>query len=431
MLDLPRISMQINTGVVAGFCDPRFERVAEEFVSNFQQRGEVGASVCITLEGQTVVDLWGGSAGPVTPWEKDTLSIVWSATKGATALCAHMLVARGQLDLDEPVTRYWPEFGQAGKEAIPVKMLLNHQAGVPAIREPLPQGAFFDWEMMIKFLEKQQPFWQPGSVHGYHAFTFGWLVGEVVRRVSGRSLGTFFREEVAKPLGLDFWIGLPEEFEQRVSLMIPADPPDPQGPITPFYAAAADPASLPALALFNTGGFMLPDAEGIFGFNLRGTRAAEIGAAGGVSNARGLAGLYAPLANGGSLNGVTLVGSENLARMSSVSSASALDAVLLAPTRFAAGYVKSVDNRREPSCTENDSLLISEGAFGHPGSGGSIGFADPALKMSFGYTMNRMGAGLGLNRRGQSLVDAAYLSLGYTSNISGVWLKEAMTVEKS
>ena len=426
MPSFSKIKTSVKSGEVAGFCDPKFERVAEEFVRNFQQRGEVGASVCLSLEGETVVDLWGGSADPASnaPWVEDTVSIVWSSTKGATALCAHILASRGLLDLDAPVAHYWPEFGQAGKEAIPVKMLLNHQSGLPGVKEPLLDGAFFNWDGMVKALEKQEPMWQPGSMHGYHALTFGWLVGEVVRRVSGKSLGTFFREEVAEPLGLDFWIGLPEEHRTRVSLIISADPPSPGEPLSPIYAALADPASLQTLVIFNTAGYMIPGPDGVFGYNLPAAHAAEIGAAGGITNARGLAGMYAPLANGGSLNGVRLVNRDTLARMQSVSSASGLDITLQAPSRFTLGYAKSIDNRRVPSCTKDDSLILSEEAFGHPGSGGSIGFADPAARMSFGYSMNRMGQGMGLNERGQSLVDATYLSLGYTSNASGVWLKE-------
>src|SRR5216683_1549091 len=392
MANVSSVKTNVKTGEVDGFYDPQFQRVADEFVRNFEERGEVGASVCIALEGETVVDLWGGSADPATnaPWVEDTITLVWSATKGATALCAHMLASRGLLDLDAPVTDYWPEFGQAGKEGITVSMLLNHQAGLAALRQPVPPGAFWDWDLMVSMLEKAEPWWRPGSMHGYHGLTFGWLVGEVVRRVSGKSLGSFFREEVAEPLGLDFWIGLPEEHESRVAPIIPAPPPGP---------------------------------DGVFGFNLRAARAAEIGAAGGMTNARGLAGMYAPPANGGSMKGVTLVNRDTLARMAAVSSASALDAVILTPTRFALGYVKTTDNRRVPGCTENDSLIISEEAFGHSGFGGAMAFAESAAGMSFGYAMNRMGDGIGLNARGQSLVDAAYLSLGYNSNASGGWLK--------
>ncbi len=419
------VKTSVTHGEINGFCDAGFERVATEFERNFQERGEIGASVCVTLEGEKVVDLWGGMARPASndPWTEDTLSIVWSSTKGATALCAHMLVSRGLLDLDTPIAHYWPEFAQAGKETIPVRMLLNHQSGLAAVSEPLPAEAFFDWDVMVTALAKQEPFWKPGSMHGYHALTFGWLVGEVVRRVSGKSLGTFFREEVAQPLGIDFWIGLPENLENRVAPIIAADPLDPSQPISSFYAALVDPTSLQGLVIFNTGGYMLPGSDGEFGYNLKAAHGAEIGAAGGITNARGLAGMYAPLANGGSLNGVNLVNRESLARMGAVSSASALDATLLAPTRFALGYAKSMDNRHEPSCTKDDSVILTEEAFGHPGSGGSIGFADPQARMSFGYTMNKMGQGLGLNTRGQSLVDAAYLSLDYTPNASGPFIK--------
>lgn len=426
MANFPTIKKSVNTGVVEGFYNPQFERVAEEFVRNFQERGEVGASVSITLEGEPVVDLWGGSANPATdiPWVEDTITHVWSATKGATALCAHMLIERGLIDLEAPVIRYWPEFGQTGKESIPVKMLLNHQSGLAAISDPLPPEALFDWQMMISALEKQEPFWKPGSMHGYHGFTFGYLIGEVTRRVTGKSLGTFFREEVAEPLGLDFWIGLPETLENRVAPIIPADPPDPNGPVSPMMLAlATDPTSLQMLLMFNTGGYMLPGPDGILGFNTRAAHAAEIGAVGGMTNARGLAGMYAPLANGGSLKGVSLVNRDTLARMAAVSSASSLDASILLPTRFSLGYTKTVDNRHVPNGTEDDSMILSEEAFGHPGFGGAIGFAEPAARMSFGYAMNRMGQGIGLNARSQRLVDAAYLSLGYTSNAGGCWIK--------
>src|SRR5947207_7655379 len=426
MSSLPGVKKNVNNGEITGYCDPRFERVAEEFVRNFQERGEVGASVSITIEGEPAVDMWGGSADPATnkPWVEDTITHVFSATKGATSLCAHMLIERGLLDLEAPVMRYWPEFGQAGKESIQVKMLLNHQSGVAAISEPVPPGGLYDWEFMVKALEKQEPFWKPGSMHGYHGFTFGWLVGEIIRRVSGKSLGTFFRQEVVEPLGLDFWMGLPETHEKRVAPIIPAEPPDPSGPVSPMLMAIAmDQSSLQAILMFNTGGYMLPDPDGIFGFNTRDAHMAEFGSVGTLTNARGLAGMYAPLANGGSLNTVSLVSRDTVARMGAVSSASSLDASILLPTRFTLGYAKSVDNRRVPLATENDSLILSEEAFGHPGFGGAIGFADPVANMSFGYAMNRMGQGIGLNARGQSLVDATYLSLGYTSNAGGSWIK--------
>lgn len=204
---------------VDGTCDPRFRAVREAFCENFASRAELGAAVTVSVDGTLVVDLWGGIADKVSgrAWTRDTMVVVFSCTKAATALCAHMLVTRGALDLDAPVAHYWPEFAAAGKEAIPVRLLLNHQAGLAAVDDPLPVGALYDWDTMAAALAAQAPHWEPGTAHGYHAVTFGWLVGEVVRRISGRSLGTFFRDEVAGPLGLDFWIGLPEALAARVA----------------------------------------------------------------------------------------------------------------------------------------------------------------------------------------------------------------------
>lgn len=399
---------------VQGTCDPAYAEVREEFERNFEEREEVGASVCVTVEGKTVVDLWGGQSNnrTGTQWTDKTVSVVFSSTKGATAICAHMLAARGQLDLDAPVAQYWPEFAQSGKETIPVRMLLNHQAGLPAVRKKLPAGAYADWDRMVKAMEEEEPFWEPGTANGYHAITFGWLVGEVVRRVSGKSLGTFFKEEIADPLHLDFWIGLPEEKEGLVAPMIPAKP----DPARPLFQELVKPGTIQALTMGNNGGYMGPPPM----FDSREAHAAEIGGAGGITNARGLAGMYEPLALGGTKENVELVNKETLHRMGLVASATGRDAVLVTPTRFSLGFMKAMDNRREPEGLR-DSVLISEDAFGHVGAGGSFGFADPKCSMSFGYTMNRMGPGLLLNERGQSLVDAVYRTLGYTSNRSGAW----------
>jgi CubicO group peptidase (beta-lactamase class C family) len=372
--------------------------------------------VCVIVDGRVVVDLWGGTARVDTsaPWQEDTVCHVWSATKGATALCAHILASRGLLDLDAPVVQYWPEFGQAGKGAITVAMLLAHQAGLPAIRERLPAGALFDWNLMVASLAAEAPFWEPGTRNGYQALTFGFLVGEVIRRVSGKSLGAFFHDEVATPLGLGFWIGLPEEVEPRVAPMIYPDPPGPGETLSTFYATAfSDPTSIPGLIVFNSGGYLFPGAA-----DTRQAHAAEIGAAGGITNARGLAHMYAPLA--GSPRSIELVDRDTAARMGRVASATGQDATVLVPSRFSLGYVKSIDNRRQPPGSQ-DSVILGEEAFGHLGFGGAIGFADPQARMSFGYAMNKMGGGLALNPRGQSLIDATYLSLGYGSNASGSW----------
>jgi CubicO group peptidase (beta-lactamase class C family) len=403
-----------------GLVKPGFERVAEAFQQNFDAKGEIGASVCLTVGGETVVDLWGGVADQKTnaPWTSDTVSIVFSCTKGATAICAHVLASSGKLDIDAPVAELWPEFAQRGKERVTTRMMLDHSSAVPAVRAKVKEDGPYDWDYMTGRLAGEEPFWEPGTRNGYHGFTFGWTVGEMVRRASGKSLGTFFQEEIAGPLGLDFWIGLPEEIEPRVAPIVPhvykaADA------VTPFMRdLATNKESIPALFYFNNGAWRSGGA------NSRAGHAAEIGAANGITNARGLAGLYAPLANGGG----KLVDGKTLARMSEVSMATHDDATLRIPTRFALGFMKSMDNRKRSMAAslwgeDCDSVILGSAAFGHVGAGGSLGFADPVAGLSFGYTMNRMGPGLLMNERGQALVDAAYLSLGYRNKDGGVWVK--------
>lgn len=418
MNDAGGLRHSLTQGFVEGFCAPEFRPVLDAFIQNFEQRGELGASVCIRVAGRTVVDLWGGFADQARelPWRADTICVVYSCTKAATALCAHILRSRGQLDYDAPVTRYWPEFGRHGKENTTVRMFLDHSAGVPALREPVRKDGFYDWDYTVERLQDETPFWEPGTRNGYHGLTFGWTVGELVRRISGKSLGRFFQDEVAGPLGLDFWIGLPEEQEPRVAPIVPYMWPANQK-LTPFLEAMQkDRTSLPALFFLNTGGFTTGGA------NTRAGHAAEIGAANGITNARGLAGMYAPLAAGGG----GLVDAATLDEMARVSMATHRDAVLYIPTRFALGFMKSMDNRRRSAGAlmldgTIDSVILSDAAFGHVGAGGSIGFADPQAGFSFGYAMNQMGPGILLNPRGQSLVDAAYRSLGYRSSDSGVW----------
>ncbi len=400
---------------IHGVCDARFQGVREEFERNFAQRGEVGASVCVMIEGQTVVDLLGGVADRHTHrlWERDTIGLVWSSTKGATALCAHILIARGLLELDRTVASYWPEFGQAGKDGVTVRMLLDHQAGLPAIRQPLVAGGLYDWDYMTGMLAAESPFWEPGTRQGYHATTFGHLVGEVVRRVSGQPFDQFFHAEVAGPLGLDFHIGLAEEHEPRVAPIIRADPPPPGEPRSRFLALmASDPDSIQALTVRNTGRRTVAGDH-----DSREAHQAVLPSQGGITNARGLAGMYAPLALGGG----QLVDADTLKQMSAVSSAIGVDATLLIGLRLALGFWKSSDNRQGPPGAR-DSMILSEEAFGHPGMGGSLGFADPGAKMSFGYTMNKQGRGVCLNERGQSLVDAVYRTLGYRTDRLGRWM---------
>lgn len=400
--------------IVDGICDPSFAEVRQELERNFHERGEVGASVCVIVDGRTVVDLWGGLAERATqrPWKRDTIGVVWSCTKGAVALCAHILVARGQLDLDAPVARYWPEFAQASKDEVTVRRLLDHQAGLPVLRAPLRPGGLYDWEYMIGRLAAEAPFWPPGTRQGYHAGTFGHLVGEVVRRVSGRSLADLFRREVAGPLGLDFHMGLGEADEKRVALTVRPDPvPAGRTPWRFLAQANAEPGGLQDLVIRNTG-----RNHGPRDHETRLAHASVVPSAGAITNARGLAGLYAPLA----LGGAPLVDGVTLQQMAAASSATAIDAVLLIGMRFGLGFMKSSDNRRAAPGAR-DSLILSEDAFGHAGMGGSIGFADPRARLAFGYMMNKQGHGVLLNERGQSLVDATYRALGYRSNDAGRW----------
>src|SRR5262249_29928034 len=212
-----------TTPMIDGRCEPRFAPVRDAFSANFEAGREVGASFAATVNGELVVDLWGGyaDAAGTRPWASDTIINVFSTTKAMTALCAHILVDRGALDADSPDPRYWPEFAQAGKERITTRHLLSHTAGLSAIRQPLPTEALYDWARMIEVLAAEAPWWEPGTANGYHAVTYGHLVGEVIRRISGRTPGAFFREEVAAPLGTDFHIGLPESEDSRVAEMIP------------------------------------------------------------------------------------------------------------------------------------------------------------------------------------------------------------------
>ena len=232
---------------IEGFCDPRFQGVRDAFAENFERRNEYGAAVSVYLEGIPVVDLWGGHADRERsrPWTRDTIANLFSTTKGLSAICAHRLVDQGLLDLDSPVALYWPEFAQAGKDHIRVRQLLNHRAGLPAIHRPLPDAAMFDWSAMTTALAAEEPWWIPGTRHGYHAITYGWLVGEVVRRVTGKTLGRYFHDEIAAPLGLDLHIGLDAKEDSRCASMIQSPRP-PEGQVNIFQYAQDNPESVTA-----------------------------------------------------------------------------------------------------------------------------------------------------------------------------------------
>ncbi len=410
-----QLEQHTAAGTLTGSYTAEFNGVVDAFIHNFEANGEVGASLCITRDGATVVDVWGGVADVAAqkPWERDSVCVVFSSTKGAVALAAHTLVSKGALDLDAAVASYWPEFAANGKDGATVRMMLDHSVGVPAFREKLKDKACCDWDYMIDRLQQEAPFWKPGTRNGYHMANFGWTVGELIRRASGRTLGTYFREAIAAPTQAEFWIGLPESEESKVAPMIPFKPVR-GAPISAFtQALISDRNSISSLAFFNQGGFSP---------NSRECRAAEIGGGGGVANGRGLARIYSPFACGGTLNGREFVDADTLAAMGEVAVATHEDATLLIPTRFSLGFMKSMDNRKSQG-VDKSSVILSGPAFGHVGAGGSIGFADPDERMSFGYAMNKMGPGILLNERGQALVDATYRALGYSANTSGVWRK--------
>ncbi|MEV0327950.1 serine hydrolase domain-containing protein [Micromonospora echinospora] len=379
--------------VVSGTVAEGYEPVREAFQANFATRSEIGAAVSVYRHGREVVRLWGGIADPDTgrPWREETLQVVYSTTKSVPAACAHLLAQRGQLDLDAPVAEYWPEFAAAGKGNIPVRWLLSHQAGLPVLDRPIPLAEALTWEPVVAALAAQAPAWQPGTAHGYHGFTFGWLVGEVVRRVSGRSLGTYFADEIAEPLGLDFWIGLPAAEAHRVSRLVeqPVAPPTPTHEVPEALrkalAAYTDPTSLVVRSTMVTDPPLdLTDPR---------TWAAEIPAVNGICTASSLARFYAGLI--GEVDGIRILDATTLAAATR-EQASGTDRVLMVPTRPALGFGLPLPEQPWWSPT----------AFGFSGYGGSLGYADPASGVAFGYVMNGLRVSMDPDPRTSSLIEA-------------------------
>ncbi|WP_340378694.1 serine hydrolase domain-containing protein [Streptomyces sp. SS7] len=386
---------------IQGEVAPGFEPVREAFAANFERHHDIGAAVCVYHRGRPVVDLWAGTADPATdrPWTRDTLQLVYSATKGATATAAHLLAQRGELDLDAPVAEYWPEFAAHGKERVPVRQLLSHRAGLPALDRPVPLADALAWHPMAAALAAQRPAWTPGTAHGYHGRTYGWLVGEVIRRVSGRTPGRYFADEIAGPLGLDFFIGLPEGERDRVSRMAYRQPTVDFSTVPPeaipeeyraAVAALLDPDSLSNRA------FAITDPPEI-DFNSPEVQAAEIPASNGICTARALARMYAALV--GEVDGIRLLTPETVAAATREQSCGQ-DRVVMLPMRFASGYMLPTDQ----------APLTGPRAFGHPGRGGSLGFADPAHDLAFGYVMNHIIEDP-TDTRAASLVEAVARSL--------------------
>lgn len=342
----------------------RFPEVRAAFDENLASGEDVGASFCVTVEGETVVDLWGGYADEARtrPWRADTIVGVYSTTKTMTALTALLVADRGELDFAAPVARYWPEFAAGGKEDVTVAQLMSHSAGLCGWREPITRDDLYDWEKATALLAAQEPFWKPGTKSGYHGMTQGYLVGEVVRRITGRSLGTVFREEIAAPLGADFHIGLPASEDARVAELIPpAGPPPMSGEGNSELQVNV--ATNPELDVLVT--------------RTRAWRAAEIPAAGGIGNARAVAEIHAILANGGTARGRRFL-SEAGCRRALEPQVEGVDLILGVPMRFGLGF--ALDRGLMP----NPNTLF------WGGYGGSLAIIDMDARTSIAYAMNKM-----------------------------------------
>ncbi len=382
---------------IAGHADDGYGKVVDAFASNFEEYGELGAAFCLHVDGNKVVDIWAGVADKTTgaAWTEDTLQLVFSTTKGAAAICIARLVEEGRIDYDRPVASYWPDFAQNGKESITVGQMMSHQAGIPAVDATLSLEDLIAVAPVVKALAEQSPLWDPGTAHGYHVATFGWLAGELLRQVDGRTMGTYFAEEIAGPLGLDFWIGLPEAEEPRVARLESSPPPtDPE--TLALMMQVAGPGTMGFRALFMDGALfsMEPDNSP---FNTREVHATEMPAANGITTARSLSRMYA--ATIGDVDGVRLLQPETVDVMRS-ERVKGPDRSLVAQTRFGYGMMLH----------DELSEMLQEGSFGHPGAGGSLGYADPDSGVAYGYVMNQMGGDIAGDPRTRKL-NAAIRSL--------------------
>jgi CubicO group peptidase (beta-lactamase class C family) len=386
-----RGGMSVTETEIQGTCAAGYEPVRDAFAENFAERDEIGASVAVVAHGEPVVNLWAGWADPARtrPWQEDTLTNVWSTTKPMTSLCAHVLMDRVGLDPDAPVASYWPEFAAAGKGEIPLRWVMCHRSGLAGLTVPLTAADYEDWEKITALLAAQQPLWEPGTISGYHAMTFGFLVGEIVRRTTGQSLGSFFAGEVAGPLGADFHIGLPEGDLKRCSDLQGVRPSaDEQAAMAEVYANA-HPAAMAALAN--------PPMTGDEA-NAPGWRMAEIPAANGHGTALALATIFGALVDG----------SERLISASTLEAACTgqgrcTDLVLGIPLEFGLGFgLSGPEHHYGPN----------PAAFGHDGFGGSAVWADPEAGLAGAYVMNRMGVNLLDDGRRMALVEGIYRSPG-------------------
>ena len=370
------------------------ERLEPLFGDNFEQFGELGAAVSVWQEGEPIVDLYGGfrDARREKPWMPDTLVLVWSATKGIGSACLLHVLQEHQIDIHRRVAEFWPEFAQANKQNITLAQLLSHQAGLCALDRRVD---VLDYGAVIYALEAQQPLWPPGTVHGYHARTFGFLVDELVRRIAGKTLSDYWQENFARPLSLNFWIGLPEKENPRVATMYAAKAgksPEPKQ----FYADLITPGTLARKTFISPYGL-----HAITEMNNVSVRAQPIVSFGGIGSTSSLAKFYAMLANGGKSDGQTFF-SETTIKWMTTTLADGIDLVFQIPTAFSAGLMK------DPQNAARRMFGPSQKSFGHPGAGGSHAFADPENKIAFAYVMNQMEQSLLPNEKSLRLVDAIY-----------------------
>ena len=371
------------------------QRLEPVFRNNFERFGELGAAVSIWQDGKPIVDLHGGFCDTrhEKPWEADTVVLVWSATKGIGSACVLHALQEHRINIDRRVTEFWPEFAHADKEKITLSQLLSHQAGLCALDARVD---ILDYSAVIRALEVQKPWWSPGTAHGYHARTFGFLLDELVRRIAGKTLSQYWREVFAQPLNLDLWIGLPEEENSRVATVYPAKsgrPPEPKQ----FYSDLTKPGTLARKTFTSPYGL-----NSVSGMNTPERRAQPIVSFGGIGSASALAKFYAMLANGGQLDGQTFFSEETVAWMTATL-ADGMDRVFQIPTAFSAGFMQ------DPRNVARRMFGKPSGAFGHPGAGGVHAFADPENRLSFAYVMNQMEQSLLPNEKSLRLVDAIYL----------------------
>lgn len=386
--------MDVNGVVAEGF-----EPVRDAFVANFEVRGDRGAAVTVYRHGHRVVDLWAGTkdVDGTTPWERGTAQIVRSATKGVAAAVLLLLAQRGELDLDAPVGEYWPEYKAAGKERTLVWHLLAHRAGVPVLDHPLTPEQAADPVLSATAVAAQAPAWEPGTDHGYHAQTYSWLTGELVRRVTGRSIGEWIADEIAGPVGADLWVGLPPSETHRVGRVAQVEAPatDPgvlrTRPKRSVSEAYANPDSLTRRAF----GAITPMPDE----NDPAYRAAVLPASNGIATADGLARFYASLI--GEVDGGAKLFTPTTVQLARTERSSGPDRVLVITTRFGLGYMLH----------GSASPLLSETSFGHPGRGGALGFADPESGIAFGYVTNGFRKSVTADPRAQALVRAVRASL--------------------